>query len=46
VPVGQAYRRSEKDFRSGAGAGGDAKAVACPECHYLNGCHAKKCSKK
>ena len=31
---------------SDKGAGGDAKAVACPECHYLNGCHAKKCSKK
>ena len=29
-----------------AGARGDAEAVACPECHYLNGCHAKKCSKK
>ena len=33
VPVGQAYRRSEKDFRSGAGEGGDAEAVAtCRSC--------------
>jgi DNA-directed RNA polymerase subunit RPC12/RpoP len=26
------------------GAGGDKEAIACPECHYLRGCHAKKCS--
>jgi hypothetical protein len=33
VPVGQAYRRSEKDSRSGAGEGGDAEAVAtCRSC--------------
>ena len=35
VPVGQAYRRSEKDFRSGAGEGGDAEAVEmCPYTEY------------